>query len=58
MRSELTIDTNLEPEEKLFDANQDYWMFGILKEVKARDKLFPYGDHPWLDHNTPPGIRL
>jgi hypothetical protein len=43
MRSEMTIDTNFEPEEKLFDANQEYWMFGINQEVEAQDNLFPYG---------------
>jgi hypothetical protein len=43
MRSEVTIDTRLEPEEKLFDANQEYWMFGLLKEVEVQDGLYPFG---------------
>lgn len=43
MRSEVTIEPNFEREEKLFDANQEYWMFGILKEVEVQDRLFPFG---------------
>jgi hypothetical protein len=42
MKSEVTIQPFNQPTEKLFDASQDYWMFGILKEVDL-DQLRPYG---------------
>ncbi len=42
MNSELTIDPASEPETKLFDASQEYWMFGIMKEVDM-DQLRPFG---------------
>lgn len=42
MESELTIQPAGEPTEKLFDASQEYWMFGILKEVDM-DQLRPFG---------------
>jgi hypothetical protein len=42
MESEVTIDPYNEPLEKLFDATQEYWMFGILKEVDM-DQLRPFG---------------
>ncbi len=42
MDSELTIQPVGEPTDKLFDASQEYWMLGILKEVDM-DQLRPYG---------------
>jgi len=42
MESEVTIDPYNEPKKKLFDASQEYWMFGILKEVDM-DQLVPFG---------------
>jgi hypothetical protein len=42
MASEVTIEPIGQPTEKLFDASQEYWMFGILKEVDL-DQLRPYG---------------
>jgi hypothetical protein len=42
MESEVTIDPYNEPLTKLFDASQEYWMFGILKEVDM-DQLRPFG---------------
>jgi len=42
MESEVTIQPLGQPTEKLFDASQEYWMFGILKEVDM-DQLRPYG---------------
>ena len=42
MKSSIEFDPNLGAKIDLFDANQDYWMFGILKEID-RDQLHPYG---------------
>jgi hypothetical protein len=42
MESEVTIDPYNEPLTKLFDASQEYWMFGILKEIDM-DQLRPFG---------------
>jgi hypothetical protein len=42
MESEMTIQPAGQPTEKLFDASQEYWMFGILRQIDM-DQLQPYG---------------
>jgi hypothetical protein len=38
----VTFQESFQPEEKLFDASQQYWMFGVSKEIDL-DKLRPFG---------------
>ena len=38
----LTFQSNFQAEEKLFDASQQYWMFGINKEIDM-DNIRPFG---------------
>lgn len=41
-KTSLTFTQNFQPSEDLFDASQQYYMFGINKEID-RDKIRPFG---------------